>query len=102
VSGTTDGEMVYFGALSELTRRALRAYSDQHGFDEWLEERHWIDARWAAWLIALLKAEADDPELFPKGKWATIQRMEELLNESIAEYMKVRAVAGQAPAKEGK
>ena len=78
--GTQD--LVYAGALSELTRRALREYSSAHGYDEWLEERHWIQPHWFAWLVALLKEEKDTPELFPKGKWATIQRMEELLAES--------------------
>jgi hypothetical protein len=75
-------DLVYAGALSELTRRALRDYSLAHDYDEWLEDRAWIEPRWFAWLVALLKEETDTPELFPKGKWATIQRMEELLSES--------------------
>ena len=65
--------------LSRETRRALEEYGDAHSFEEWLGDRGYIDGTWFAWLVALLKEETDTPELFPKGKWATIQRMEVLL-----------------------
>jgi len=83
--------MVYIGGLSAETQRALRDYSSEHDYDDWLNDRTWIDVRWFAWLVALLKVEPDTEELFPKGKWATIQRLEELLNVSLNEYQKVRS-----------
>lgn len=33
----------------------------------------------AAWLWFLLRASEDKPEWFPKGKWAVIQRLEEII-----------------------
>jgi hypothetical protein len=71
--------LVHAGSLSNETCRALEWYSDAHDYVDWLGDRRYIDGTWFAWLIALLKEEPDTPELFPKGKWATIQRMQDLL-----------------------
>jgi hypothetical protein len=77
-------------ALSRETRRALEQYSDAHDYTEWLGDRGCIDGPWFAWLIALLKEEVDTPELFPKGKWATLQRMEDLLVVAAKEEIAMR------------
>jgi len=86
----TDGEMIHLSPLQPLTRTALHNYSDKWGYDEWLGDRTWIAAEKFAWLIALLKLEEDKEELFPHGKWATIQHMEKLLEECLKEYRSVR------------
>lgn len=56
--------------------KALEMYAELHGYDEWF--RRYMQPQWAAWLVFMLKAEPDTAELFPHGKWATIQRIEDL------------------------
>lgn len=36
----------------------------------------WMEPEQAAWLLALLKMSPDTPDLFPNGKWASIQQLE--------------------------
>jgi len=40
--------------------------------------------------IVCILVEEDKEELFPHGKWATIQRMEKLLADCLKEYRSVR------------
>lgn len=40
----------------------------------------------AAATLLLLKAAPDNPEWFPKGKWATLQAMEQKLEEKAKEF----------------
>ena len=94
--------MVYAGALSQETRWALEKYSDSNDFTEWLGDRMWVQSQWFAWLVALLKEEQDTAELFPKGKWATIQRMQDLLADSAKRAIAQRVSEGSSGAsKEG-
>jgi hypothetical protein len=65
------------GAVLLDTMRALDRYAEQHGYEEWL--KGWMEPQWAAWLTFLLAAEEDTPELFPHGKWATIQHIQSLI-----------------------
>lgn len=87
---TGDSDLVWIGSLSPETRWALKNYSHVHDFTEWLDDRSYISTEKFAWLLAVLKREQDTPELFPKGKWATLQVMEPLLNASIDEYLRKR------------
>ena len=43
---------------------------------EWEWFQPCIEPQWACWLIEILKQSDDDAELFPHGKWATIQYMQ--------------------------
>ncbi len=81
-------DLVHVNVLPE-TRRALERYAEKHGYDEWV--RRWSEPQWLAWLIALLQEEPDSPELFPHGKWATIQHMRTLLAEAARAEVKNRA-----------
>ena len=42
---------------------------------------------WMAWFVHLLKHVPDSSEVFPHGKWATIQSIEEQINQCAADYM---------------
>lgn len=46
-----------------------------------------IPELWAGWSL-LLKSIPDDEELFPSGKWATIQRIDQMLNEWVETRLK--------------
>ena len=41
----------------------------------------WMEPADAAWLMALLKLCPDSKELFPHGKWASIQFLEQLVED---------------------
>jgi hypothetical protein len=81
-----------FRMNDEQTRKALEEYSQKWGYEEWLAARSWVESQWFAWLVALLKAEPDTHDLFPKGKWATIQEMEGVLQESARAELSTRKV----------
>lgn len=50
--------------------------------DKWNNGRNsGLPADFCAWLIELMKKTDDNAEWFPRGKWATIQRLETLLAE---------------------
>jgi hypothetical protein len=70
--------MVHIGSLKSF--RAFERFAESRGYEEWFHS--WIEPQWLAWLIALLKECADEPMLFPHGKWAAIQHMEGLLIEA--------------------
>lgn len=80
-------DFVDLSQLNPTTWYALEQYAVRHGYDEWL--RKFIQPQWAAWLIVLLKVEQDTEELFPSGKWATIQRLEQMVSN--AAEMEVKA-----------
>lgn len=84
---TTDTDMVHLGSL--LSFRALERYGETHGYDEWLKS--WTMCKEAAWLVYLLRQEADTMELFPHGKWATIQAIQNLLDAAAKETLVQRA-----------
>ena len=78
--------------LSPATKYAFEQYAERYYYnDSWLKS--FMEPQWFAWLIELLKAEPDAEELFPNGKWATIQRMQELLAVAIKEETSTRAEA---------
>jgi hypothetical protein len=84
------GDLVHIDVLPD-TWRALERYAERCGYDEWV--RRWIEPQWLAWLIALLQAETDRPNLFPHGKWATIQRLQFLLGAAAIAELRNRVEA---------
>jgi hypothetical protein len=86
-------DMVHIGELSYETRSALKRYSDMHDYEEWLDDKLWLSLERFAYLVALLSVEVDVPWLFPKGKWATIQRMQDLMHLGAVETIKQRDAA---------
>lgn len=47
---------------------------------QWAELYDWMEPESVAWLVWRLKFVDDTDLYFPRGKWATIQRIEQLLN----------------------
>jgi hypothetical protein len=84
-------DMVHIGELSYETRSALQRYSDMYDYEEWLGDKMWLSLEKFAYLVALLQAEVDVPWLFPKGKWATIQRMQDLMHIGAMATIRERA-----------
>jgi len=75
-------DYVNLRSLSPESQYALtERYAYQRQLDSWL--RPLIEPQWCAYLIVLLKQEPDTAALFPKGKWATIQVLETLLQQAI-------------------
>lgn len=78
VGGTeqrVQGGMIHLGGL--LSWPVFEDWGFERGYSEWLHT--WSEPQWIAWLLWILKAEPDDSTVFLHGKWATIQRIEELL-----------------------
>lgn len=71
--------MINLANLSPETYKALENLS---------EKRHWPDLYYymapeqIAWLVIKLEFIPDSTEVFPKGKWATIQRLQEMVREA--------------------
>lgn len=74
--------------MSDINLRALspEAYA---GLEQWCLDRDlegmfnaWIPLENAAGIFFRLREAADDEKYFPKGKWATLQRLEELITEA--------------------
>jgi hypothetical protein len=73
-------DAVYINGLSSEAREAI----DEALFDSgWDVGKSWIDLPTCAAIFFLLKYAKDDPALFPKGKWATLQRLEELIEQAV-------------------
>jgi hypothetical protein len=56
-------------AQEGLRRWAENVLLDELALDG-IATEHW------AWILFLLKETVDDPDWFPKGKWATLQHLE--------------------------
>lgn len=76
-------DFIHFDALSGDTRLALREWLRSIDRDD-LADRAWWDFNEFCGMWFRLRAQEDDPELFPRGKFATLQRMEGLIAEAIA------------------
>jgi hypothetical protein len=80
-TSTTGNDMIYLDRFSPETRYALSAYFAAHSdFSGSL-----ITPEKAAWLWFKLRQEPDSAELFPKGKWATLQVLEAMLDAAAKE-----------------
>ena len=66
--------------LSPDTQHAITEALFDSGFDV---GKSWIDFDLFCGIVQRLKVTPDCVELFPKGKWATIQHMEQLIADAI-------------------
>lgn len=73
---------------------AIEKFARRRGY-EWYQPV--MEPQWVAWLIEILKQSEDIPELFPHGKWATIQRLQNLLCAAAAgdRFKSVQAPEGE-------
>jgi len=69
--------------INELSHEARRAISDALDEDGWDAPQSWIDFDLCCGIWFRLRAAKDSEELFPKGKWATIQRLQELIEKAV-------------------
>ena len=65
-------DLIHVGGL--LSWSAIRNFGSIRGY-EWIQA--WMEPQWVAWLTEILKQSDDDPLLFPHGKWATIQHLQD-------------------------
>lgn len=63
------------------TYRCLEQLARRRGW-EWFQPC--TEPEWVCWLIEILKQSDDDPNLFPHGKWATIQNLQGLVAAAAA------------------
>jgi hypothetical protein len=70
-------------AIHQLSAETQHAISEALEESGWDVGKSWIDLPTCAAIFFLLKYSPDDPELFPKGKWATLQRLEVLIENAI-------------------
>lgn len=75
-------DSIHIGALLPAARKAIDEFLRTVDRDARVE-RVWWDFDELCGLWFLLKYAADTPERFPHGKWATLQRIEELIAEAI-------------------
>ena len=68
--------------LLPATRSAIASWSSRNDLDEVIGEHGWLPPEWASYLYFALEAEDDAPELFPHGKWATLQHLHALILEA--------------------
>lgn len=73
-------DFIDLNQLLPPTKYALEQYGFRCGYDEWL--RSFMEPQWFAWLVELLKVEPDSEDLFPSGKWATIQRLQQMVEDA--------------------
>lgn len=74
---------IYFGALSADTQRAIAEWLASHGdFDS--ADRKWWDFAKFCGLWFRLRAMPDSADLFPRGKWATLQRMQDVIDNALS------------------
>lgn len=59
-----------------LSYATIEKFARMRGY-EWYQPV--MEPQWVAWLIEILKQSPDTPELFPHSKWATIQRLQNLI-----------------------
>lgn len=69
---------IHMRSLSPDTYRALQDLAYSRG---WTEIRAYMEPTEVAWLAIQLEFEPGNEESFPKGKWATIQRLQEMLRK---------------------
>lgn len=73
---------IYMRDLLPLTYRALQDLSLTRN---WADITPYMEPELVAWLIFRLEVESDSDESFPNGKWATIQRLQDMLRKHAAE-----------------
>lgn len=73
-------DAVHINALSSETRKAITDALFESGFDV---GESWIDFDTCCGIWFRLTYAEDSPELFPKGKWATLQRFQQLIEQAM-------------------
>lgn len=71
------GNSIYIKALSPLAYEAIERLSSQQG---WPDVYGYISPEQCLLLIERLKYVRDERDIFPNGKWATIQRLQEIFD----------------------
>ena len=69
-------------SLSPETYSALENLSDER---QWAEIHEWMEPEWVAWLAVRLEWVDDSIDIFPRGKWATIQQLQDLVRKAARE-----------------
>lgn len=72
-------DAVHIGSLSAQAREGIALHLQRLGLDEQGDQLTWVDFPDAAALCFRLRVAPDTPEVFPKGKWATVQAIETLI-----------------------
>lgn len=70
-------DFIYLDVLPS-TYRALEGLTSRHG---WRDLSKYIEPGELLLLIERLKRAVDTDEIFPHGKWATIQRLQDLFDK---------------------
>ena len=84
--------MVYIGDIQSNTRRAWSEYFWDLGLAQ-NDLKNWLSFEEACSYLLILKSTPDKPEIFPHGKWAAIQVLEDQIREHIkTEYLKGEVV----------
>ena len=71
-----------------LSPDAYRALEGLISDRQWSDLYDWMEPEIVAWLVWRLKFVEDSEVYFPRGKWATIQRIEQLLDDYAKEECK--------------
>ncbi len=74
------GNSIYIKALSPLAYEAIEQLSSQYG---WPDVHGYISPEQCLLLIERLKYVKDGVDIFPNGKWATIQRLQEIFDHDM-------------------
>jgi hypothetical protein len=69
---------IHIGKLSAPAFGGIARWCEAHG---WSPLMTWESPERVAWLTYLLRHVPDSEDVFPSGKWATIQRLQELVDE---------------------
>lgn len=76
--------MIYIGEFSIETRDAWESYFNSYSDCSF---KSWITFKEACEFYFLLCASNDSPELFPRGKWASLQMLRELIEKQAVEEL---------------
>lgn len=73
--------------ISDLSRETRIAWAKLSFDMDWEDldegDKTWLTIEHAASLFFRLRATEDRPEYFPKGKWASIQRLESIIDSNM-------------------
>ena len=79
--------MVYIGNIKSKTRQAWSEYFWDLGLAD-NDFKSWLSLDNACKYLFILKATPDKAEIFPHGKWASIQTLESAIEDEVKEYIK--------------
>ncbi len=78
-------DMIHWGSLYRNTRQAIAAlYARKDWEDLDGGDKTWILLEEATHMWFRLRAQPDTPELFPYGKWATLQVLEAMIDNALS------------------